>query len=116
MFYARAAEIAAPLVERYAAAEIAPRTVININIPTVALQGKAKVRVVPVEQNPLGYYFEKGEDPKGRLYYWANNLPDPEPSEFMTDCQVLKQGDISVSPINFDLNAPACMEVLEAAF
>jgi 5'-nucleotidase len=105
MDYARAAVKVVPIIEQLFVNPWPAHTALNINLPTAALSCDVEVCVVPVETNPLGYHFDTGFDPRGRRYYWANNLPAPEPSEFRTDVSVLKDGLISVSPITFNMNA-----------
>lgn len=112
MDFARAAEIVWPLVERYHSIELPRGTVININVPTVAIAGDAEVVVVPVETNPMGYEFDTGTDPRGRKYFWATNSPPPKPSKILTDTQALRQGKITVSAISYDLNSPAALSRL----
>ncbi len=109
MDFRSAAKIATPLIDQYYMVDWPDRTVLNINIPTNALQSEAEVVIVPVETNPLGYTFDRGQDPKGRPYFWSNNKPDPQPSPFDTDAQALKAGKITISPISFDMNVPAAM-------
>ncbi len=113
MDFASAAQIAIPLIEQFGSLDL-PKTVVNVNIPTAALEREPEIVVVPAETNLLGYHFEKGADPKGRPYYWANNKPDPEPSPFETDCQALRAGKISVTPISFDLNQPNQIATLKS--
>lgn len=115
MDFTAAAEIAWPLVEQFHLVDWPDRTVLNINIPTVALAGGADVAVVPVETNPLGYAFDRGQDPKGRPYFWANNSPNPQPSPFETDTQALRAGKITVSPISFDMNVPTALPRIREA-
>ena len=112
MDFAKAAEIAWPLIERYTAIEHPGRTTININIPTAALAGNPDVAVVPVETNPMGYAFNQGHDPKGRNYFWSTNDPAPEISPIETDTQALRAGKITVSAISYDMNSAVAMNGL----
>ena len=112
MDFAKAAELAWPLIDRFGALELPPRSVININFPTASLSGNAETRFVPVETNPMGYDFDKGVDPKGRPYFWATNNPNPEPSTPESDTQALLAGHVTVSAISYDLNQPATLAVL----
>lgn len=112
MDFARAADIAWPLIQQYADCSLPPRTVININIPTAAIEGDADIAVVPVEMNPMGYYFEKGHDPKGRRYFWSTNNPPPQHSEIETDTMALRAGKVTVSALSYDLNSPLAMNQL----
>ena len=113
MDFYRAAELAWPLIERFQKIALPRHSVLNINLPTAALQGQADVALVPVETNPMGYHFEQGRDPKGRQYYWATNNPAPEPSSVETDTQALLAGKITVSTISYDLNSEHARSVLE---
>jgi 5'-nucleotidase len=102
--YRRAAKIGWPLIQKLAQVPTPNRTVININLPTVALDGNAEVVSVPVETAPMAHKFSKGMDPKDRPYYWATCEPEPEPHNVETDAAALLAGKISVSAINSDLN------------
>lgn len=112
MNFRGAVEVAVPLIEQLMMDPWPEKVVLNINLPRQSLKGKVPVKVVPVETNPLGYTFEAGKDPKGRPFYWASNKPDPKPSDHPTDCSELKNGNIVVSPITFNLNADGCLETI----
>ena len=105
-----------PLIDKFRRIELPPRSTININIPTAALNGSSEVVLVPVETNPMAYHFDTGKDPKGRPYFWSTNMPNPEPSNFETDTQALAQGKITVSTITYDLNSAQAMSVLSENF
>ena len=105
MDFVKASHIIWPTIKQLYSKEWPSRTVVNINIPTAALTDDPELVVVPVETNPLGYAFDRGSDPKGRPYYWANNEPDPVPSPFETDSSAVRAGKISVSTVSYDPNA-----------
>ena len=83
--------------------QVTHKIVYNINIPTKAMDHDEDPVWVPTEANRHGHHFEKGVDPKQRSFYWATNNPDPEPSPFDTDVQVLARGLISITPLNFNM-------------
>ncbi len=112
MNFQAAVDVAVPLVEQLMLDPWPDKVALNVNLPRQALDGKAEVKVVPVETNPLGYSYDAGKDPKGRPFYWSNNKPDPEPSSYETDCSELKRGHITVSPITFNMNATGSLESL----
>ena len=114
--FEKAAKLAWPLIQQLRKVELPARSVININIPTAAIDGDYEVAMVPVETNPMAYHFDTGTDPKGRPYFWSTNNPSPEPSPFETDTQALLKGKVTVSVISYDLNFPAAMQALEQAF
>jgi 5'-nucleotidase len=119
MDFGLAAEMVWPLIQRVMEISLPPRTVVNINIPAIALEKypetEPEVVLVPVETNPMAYGFDTGADPKGRPYYWSTNFPVPEPSEFLTDTQALAAGKVTISTISYDLNQPKSLDVLKSA-
>lgn len=111
--YRRAAEIAWPLIQKLATLPTPDRTVLNINVPTSALDGNAEVVSVPVEIGPMAYNYSQGVDPKDRHYYWSTDTPDPDPHDVETDTVALRSGKITVSAICSDLNFPAAQQVVQ---
>lgn len=121
MDFRKASNVVWPLIDHFRKIALPRSTVININLPSAAINGPAadhpsdsmpEFVIVPVETNPMAYHFDQGNDPKGRPYYWSTNLPNPDPSEYQTDTQALAEGKITVSTISYDLNSPAALEVL----
>lgn len=75
----------------------------NINIPTAALAGKPEVRAVPMDVTHYGDQFERRIDPWGRPYYWATGEPPPRLGQQQTDLTALKQGVITVTPLDYNM-------------
>lgn len=86
----------------------------NLNFPTAAMQQPAPVRVVPMATNRYGHHFIKRTDPKQRTYYWATNDPAPEPTDHDTDVMVLKRGEISLTPLHFDMTLRQTLGEMES--
>ena len=104
--YSRAAESVWPLVQKLVASDMPATAFLNINYPTEALRSGPNFdfEVVPAETNPMGFQYAQGNDPKNHPYFWATNSPPPEPSPFMTDTQLLKQGKVTATVLSSDLN------------
>ncbi len=104
--YRRAAESAWPLMEKLVATDFPKNTFLNVNYPTKAIESEPdfNYHVIPAETNPMGYRYAHGNDPKNRPYYWATNNPPPEPSPFLTDTQVLRQGKVTATVLSSDIN------------
>ena len=101
--YDVAAKLAVDVIEKMLTKENATDHLYNMNIPMVALENPAEVKVVPMATAPWGEDFRKKIDPRGRPYYWANGLqPDP-PSHEETDLSALRAGNITLTPLNFDM-------------
>ncbi len=112
MDFAEAAKVTWPLIEEFSKADLPPRCVVNINVPTIALTSKPEIAFVPVETNVMSYHFDRGNDPKGRPYFWSTTRPDPTPSAFETDAQALQRGQVTVSVLTYDLNSENGMQSL----
>lgn len=112
------AAMAWPTIEKLSKTQLPPRTVCNINFPTVVAESNevSQILAVPVETNPLGYRFQKGKDPKDRPYFWATNSPDPKPSSFLTDTQATQQGFVTLSMISYNPNHEEGNGVLASMF
>ncbi|MDR2171317.1 MAG: 5'/3'-nucleotidase SurE [Planctomycetaceae bacterium] len=81
----------------------------NLNIPFAALSNpKPEVMVVEMDVTPEWESFERRIDPMGRPYYWLSGIPDPrqplkKQQKQMTDVAALRQGLITLTPLNFNL-------------
>jgi 5'-nucleotidase len=97
-----AAETAASIAEAVLERGLPGRTFININVPSGTPRG---VRVtVQAKRNHLTVVAER-EDPRGRPYYWIEEgQNDWEPHD-RSDYQAVKEGFISVTPLQPDLTA-----------
>lgn len=85
----------------------------NINIPTAALAGKAEVRAVPMDVTHYGDQFERRVDPWGRPYYWATGEPPPRLGQQQTDLTALKQGVITVTPLDYNMTKNALLAQMQ---
>ena len=75
----------------------------NLNIPTAAVEKKTQIRVVPMGLARYGTHFIRRKDPKGRTYYWATTDPAPVTTEHETDITALKNGYVTLTPLDYDL-------------
>ncbi len=85
----------------------------NINIPTVALTGNPEVRAVPMDVTHYGDRFERRVDPWGRPYYWATGEPPPRLGQQQTDLTALKQGVITVTPLDYNMTKNAVLAEMQ---
>ena len=78
MDFGKAAKLVWPLINQIIGISLPPRTVVNINIPAVALdlfpETAPDVVLVPVETNPMAYGFATGADPKGAAILLVNEF------------------------------------------
>ena len=113
MDYAKASELAWPLIKRCFSMPVPTGTFFNLNFPTVACTQESEVVVVPTETNPMGFDFDHGHDPKNRRYFWATNNPAPQPSPMLTDTQALLEGKVTISSLSTNLNCSDGLSILQ---
>ncbi|MFO0913725.1 MAG: 5'/3'-nucleotidase SurE [Pirellulales bacterium] len=112
--FARAAVIARHVIEQVL--ERGPRAgqLLNLNIPTRATRERSQLAVVPMGVARYGEHFIKRSDPRGRTYYWATNDPPPKPTDHETDLTALTRGQVTLSPLDFDLTRHQDLERLNS--
>lgn len=102
--YAAAAGIARRVIEQLLPRRPEEAKLFNLNIPRRAVtENHFRVKTVPMGVARYGEHFDKRVDPKGRTYYWATNDPPPKPGAEPTDLTTLEEGNISLTPLHFDL-------------
>ena len=99
----RAASIALDVITEILARKPPAGSLYNINIPTRALHGQPELQVVQMSTARYGEAFEKRIDPRGRTYYWATNEPPPPPSPHDCDVTALAAGNVTLTPLDYDL-------------
>ena len=105
-----AAETAATIAEAVIARGLPTRTFININVPAGTPRGTRVT--VQSKRNHVTVVAER-EDPRGRPYYWIEEgQNDWEPHD-RSDFQAVKDGFISVTPLQPDLTAHDAMAFVE---
>jgi 5'-nucleotidase len=67
---------------------------------------------VPMSTARYGEAFERRVDPRGRPYYWATNDPPPPPSPSESDVTALAAGNVTLTPLDFDLTRRAAIDAL----
>jgi 5'-nucleotidase len=110
MDYADAARAAARVAERVLADGLPPRTFLNVNVPRrvthgfkVTLQAK-RTHVTAISERV---------DPKHRPYYWIDEAQDEWEAHELSDYQAVRDGYISVTPLQPDLTAHGLMKLVE---
>jgi 5'-nucleotidase len=108
--YAKAARMAVRVIEQIVAQRERKARLYNLNIPKTAMVRPAEVRVVPMGVARWGETYEKRVDPRGRNYYWATNDPPAPPSDEEIDLTALRSGQVSLTPLDFDLTRHAALD------
>ena len=104
------ARAAVVMAERLLGQPLPSRTFLNINVP----QGEPKgLRVtVQAKRNHITSVAER-HDPKGYAYYWIEEGQDEYHPHDRSDYQAVRDGYISVTPLQPDLTAHDALAVLD---
>ncbi|HHM05789.1 MAG TPA: 5'/3'-nucleotidase SurE [Gammaproteobacteria bacterium] len=108
--YGTGARVALQLVERLQHEPLPADTILNVNIPDLpweALQG--------FEATRLGHRRKaepviRAEDPRGRDIYWVGPAGPEEDAGPGTDFHAVRQGRVSITPLQVDLTRYAALE------
>lgn len=108
--FSQAANSAKTIVAKTLKNRLPPNTLLNVNIPA----GKESAKIVTTKLGIRQYEntFERREDPSGRTYYWMGGKAIDAGNASDTDIAAVKAGNISVTPVHFDLTNYAIMDII----
>ncbi|MBU7005365.1 5'/3'-nucleotidase SurE [Phosphitispora fastidiosa] len=99
-----AAEFTRRLVEVVVCNGLPDEMLLNVNVPALKDGRKpAKVAVTRLGKRRYENTFEKRRDPRGKEYYWMGGEVMDIMAEPGTDIASVKNGEISVTPLCFDV-------------
>lgn len=102
--FSQAADFSGRLVKLVMEKGLPAETLLNVNIPVKADGDKAAgVCVTRLGKRRYKNSFEKRLDPRGKSYYWMGGDVLDLVAEPGTDIDCVKRGDISISPLLFDV-------------
>ena len=102
MDFSDAARAAARVAGRVLADGLPPRTFLNINVPRRVTHGfKVTVQAKRTHVTSIS----ERMDPKHRAYYWIDEAQDDWEAHDLSDYQAVRDGYISVTPLQPDLTA-----------
>lgn len=102
--FARGAMFARQAIERILEAGLQKGQVATVNVPALqADQSPAGIRLVRQCTRAWADEYEERTDPRGRPYYWNTTVFTLINTEPDTDVAALRDGYITVSPLQFDL-------------
>jgi 5'-nucleotidase len=99
------------------ALDMPPRTLVNVNFPSVAPDAVKGVRVVRQglrDHSRIAH--DKRTDPRGYDYYWLALGRTPHTPAVDTDLEANADGYVAVTPLHLDLTHDASLERLAAAY
>lgn len=99
-----AADFARRLARRMIDHEMPADTFLNVNVPNICAEELGAAVLTRLGRRRYSNVLERREDPRGRSYYWFSGEPLECDSDDGTDICAVAAGNISVSPVHFDMN------------
>lgn len=93
-------------------------TFLNVNVPNVSDMREIKgIRITRKGRRVYNEQVVKRKDPRGKWYYWigGDNTGNQIPLED-SDIEAVREGYVSITPINVDLTNYSAVEVLKSLF
>jgi len=111
-YYETAAAVVRELVPRLHQLIVAPRTVLNINVPDLPLDQLRGIHVTRLGHRELADAPVAAADPRGKVRYWLSGVGAVADKEPGTDFFAVEQGYVSITPLQIDMTQYAGMENL----
>ncbi len=115
--YSLAARFTARLVEFLLQTTPLPEGILlNVNVPAIPSSRPPKLKLTRLGEHAYSNYLVKGEDPRGRNYYWITGEPitQESPESEGTDIWAVANGYISVTPIHLDMTEYSLLKSLRS--
>jgi 5'-nucleotidase len=113
MDYEGAAAFIAVLVQEMKDKKLPPGVFLNINIPALPRDRIRGVMITQQDPRSTLQFYEKKVDPAGAVSYWPS-YKHLEPDKERTDIWALKNGYISITPLQIDQTAASELSLLES--
>jgi 5'-nucleotidase len=88
-------------------------TLLNVNIPAVAVDRIKGVRVVKQSKRAIEERFDKREDPRKRIYYWLTGEVIESDGRQDADIETLRDNFVTITPIHCDMTNYEFMDTLK---
>lgn len=107
-----AARIAARLFENIRRHPLPADTILNVNVPDLPLEDIKGFRATRLGQRHKAEPVVRGVDPRGRELFWVGAAGPEQDAGPGTDFYAVRQGYVSVTPLQIDLTRYDAMERL----
>ena len=113
-YFDSAAQIVLTLLKRLEYQPIGKDTVLNVNVPDVAIEHIKGFQVTRLGQRHKSEPVIKDQDPRGRDIYWVGPPGAEQDAGAGTDFFAVKNNYVSVTPLQLDLTRYELMDSLAA--
>jgi 5'-nucleotidase len=111
--YETTARVAGKVVEMIESHNLPVDTILNVNVPYLAWEELKGFRITRQGLRIYRDELVRRQDPRGRPYYWIGGDSPTGRREEGTDYGMLKEGYVSITPIQLDLTAHQMLATIE---
>ena len=101
--YETAAQVVTDLVANIESLKVAPRTVINVNVPDLAVDQLKGIQITRLGHRSAGEPPLPTQDPRGRTRYWIAAVGEAKDRVEGTDFYAVENGYVAVTPLQLDM-------------
>ena len=112
--YDSGARVALELVRRMQARPLGVDTILNVNVPDLPWERLRGYRSTRLGHRHKAEPVVRAEDPRGRPIYWVGPPGAEQDAGPGTDFHALREGYVSVTPLQVDLTRHAALDLLGA--
>ena len=113
-YFDTAARVAVELVGRLQQEALDPGVILNVNVPDRPYEALGGWRATRLGHRHKAEPVVIGEDPRGRRIYWVGQAGPEQDAGPGTDFHALREGCVSVTPLQVDLTRHQALEGLAA--
>jgi len=113
MDYSLAGKVAVEVIKKLADMNLAPSTLVNVNIPNVTKEQLKGIKVTRLGKRRYSKNYEKRQDPRGKTYYWLAGELVEEALDQDTDIETIRNHYISLTPLHYDLTSYEMMKTFK---
>lgn len=115
--YARAAKLSVKVIGEIMDAGLQRGQVASVNLPALK-EGEREAGIKVVRQCTKGWVdtYDRRQDPRGRDYFWNSSVFKLETDTAESDVAALRDGYVTVTPLQFDLTHYGMMKEWEGKF
>jgi len=110
--YQTAAMVIKELIPQLHQLNVAPRTVLNINVPDLPLTELKGIHVTRLGHRESADKPVAAADPRGKVRYWLSGVGEVADREPGTDFYAVEQGYVSITPLQIDMTQYSGMDSL----
>jgi 5'-nucleotidase len=107
-----AGQLVASLGSGALVAEMGPSTVLNVNVPDLPFEALVGLAATRLGHRHKAEPVTKVTDPRGRPMYWVGPAGPEQDAGPGTDFHALRQGQVSITPLQVDLTRYGALEQL----